>query len=63
MTKTILDVQISFEFFCDVLKKRCRDPRIAFTQNDISIISAAYNNGYAYAEGLKQHARTIKDPF
>ncbi len=31
MTKTILDVQISFEFFCDVLKKRCNDPRISPT--------------------------------
>lgn len=30
MMKTILDVQISFEFFCDVLKKRCIDKRLSF---------------------------------
>jgi molecular chaperone DnaK (HSP70) len=30
MMKTILDVQISFEYFCDVLKKRCNDERLSF---------------------------------
>jgi molecular chaperone DnaK (HSP70) len=28
LTKIILDLQISFEFFCDVLKKRAHDPRV-----------------------------------
>ena len=29
--KTILDLQISFDSFCDVLKKRANDKRLTFT--------------------------------
>ena len=31
ITKTILDLQISFDSFCDILKKRANDKRLTFT--------------------------------
>ena len=58
-----MDVQISFEFFCDVLKKRCTDKRLKFDSPDVTKIVDAYNNGYSYAQNLKSQARNISDPF
>ena len=31
ITKTILDLQISFDSFCDILKKTANDKRLTFT--------------------------------
>jgi hypothetical protein len=30
--KTILDLQISFENFCDIIKKRVNDKRLTFSE-------------------------------
>jgi len=63
MTKTILDVQISFEYFCDVLKKRAYDPRVRpnITDTEFKLLCTAYQNGYVYSDGLKKCSRTIKN--
>ena len=61
MIKTIMDIQISFEHFCELLKKRCKDPRLKFTNEDIEIIINSYNDGFIYANTLKQEARKIKN--
>jgi hypothetical protein len=44
MTKKILDIQISFEYFCDVLKKRAEDPRVRphITETEFKLHCSAY---------------------
>ena len=63
MTKTILDICISFEYFCLVLKRRTSDPRIKpfISDREIYMLKLAYEDGFKYSDDLKKSSTTIKD--
>ncbi len=62
MKKTILDAQITFEYFCDILKKKSNDPMVRphITDTEFKLLCNANENGYKYSNGLKKWSQEIE---
>jgi len=59
VTKTVLDAIISFEYFCDLLKKKHGDKRLKFTYQERKSMVESYQHGNNMAKSLKDYGKTV----
>lgn len=60
MTKTILDAIVSFEYFCDLIKKKYNLKNLKFTDSEKRTLLEAYNHGSGMVKVLRDYGKTVK---